>query len=398
MRGSSIGRHPALGILALAAFLAAVTAPPASAGGRWEWRGRAEVESYYDSNVFNLSSNGEDRVDDQDSEDKENGRIRDMESVDDVVFIPRLALGAKIKNSLGSFSVVPSAAYRFHVENDAKDYPQLGLLLRQTLPHHSAVQLEADWEVDAFKKNYLKDTTVTGEVVTDDQRIYERGKYDDLEFVLGYERRLWRRDHHDRTALWPSKLTGAIDASYSRRRFDDFSNRDLDIFGGRIRFTTAFDDWVDFDVGYRFKYYDARGRSEVVIIDESDVGIDLDGDGDALDDNVATVTDVDRTRYQHEVGLKLKAHVSKRVRLSVGYEYIFRDYQSDEPLDLSNNGREDDEHVVSGGLRWEFRKRWFAALEGEHSDRDPNKSAALVSDEDSGKTGWKAGLKLTRKF
>ena len=79
--------------VALGMLLAATSPAPVSAAVRWEWRGRVEVEAEYDSNVFNLGSSGKNRVDDQDPVDKANGRIRDMESVDDFIFSPRLDVG-----------------------------------------------------------------------------------------------------------------------------------------------------------------------------------------------------------------------------------------------------------------------------------------------------------------
>ena len=120
------GRRLGLVAFVLGTLLAATAPTSASGAEGWKWLSRAEVEGEYDSNVFNLSSASSDRVDDQDPVNKANGRIRDMESVDDFILSPRIGVGAKIKNSLGSFSIVPSAGYHFHLQNRARDFPEIG--------------------------------------------------------------------------------------------------------------------------------------------------------------------------------------------------------------------------------------------------------------------------------
>jgi hypothetical protein len=387
-----------------AAFLFLVVAAPAFSvapddDAGWKWEIELEAEGEYDSNVFNQSDAGKDRIRDQDPVDQQNGRIRDMDSVDDFIISPNLEIGVSRKNSLGRFSIAPSAAYHRFIENDERSYPEVGLRIRQTLPQKSAVELKASYDFDVFKKNYLEGTIGTG-VIDDDERIYARGIYDDLDIDLGYERRLWRTDskrRKDRYA-WATMLTGEIHAIYSMRNYEGFSNRDLDIYGGELVFTTAFGERLGVEVGYTYLRYDAPGKSEVTIIDEPDVGVDLDGDGNADDDNVRSVNNVDRTRNQHEVGVKVKLDVTRDLRFWVGYEYILRDYVSDYFLDIAHRDREDDHHTAEAGIRWKFAKKWALDLEGGYTNRSANKPASLLDEEDGLKEGGMARLAITRTF
>lgn len=386
-----------LAVWALAILSGAVSASSASAAEGWRWQGSAAVESAYDSNVFHLSDAAKHRVDRQDPVDRANGRIRDMESVDDFIFSPRLAVGGESKNRFGSFSIVPRAEYHFHIKNDAKNYPDIGLELRQTLPGHSVVTFDADVELGVFKKNYLEGTTVPGEVSAD-QRIYGPGIYDDYAVALEWERRLWRSNDRIPRVGVPSKLTGSFETTYTKRRFHDFSNRNLDVFGGRALLATSSGEWMKLDLAYRFDYRAAPGGSEVVIIDEPALGSDLTGDADALDQNVSTTTNVDRSRFQHEIRVKLRGDPTRRLRATVAYEYMLMNYLSDEPLDLGHNGRIDNQHVIGGGLRWEFRESWYARVKSEYSIRESNESFSQLEEDDPNKSGWTTGLSLTRSF
>ncbi len=378
-------RSPRL-IPACVAVLALSIAPTSSrAEDGWRWSVHSEFATEYNDNVFGLDDDGKDRVDDQDSVDRGNGRIDDMESVDDFILTPRLAVTAETVTPWGRLSFSPRFAYHQYAENDAKSFSEFGFRVRQKLPQHSALELDFEYTLDAFKRNYLKDTVGTG-TIDDTERIYEAGRYDDWNVGLRYKRRLWRGPRRDAALAWPSKLRGEIETEYGQRRFaNGFDNRDRDVWRAGAALHSDLGDAVDLSLGYRFSLVVAPGDDEVLVLDEPEVGLNLNGDADLLDNNIRAVGEVDRSRDEHKVGIQIKLRPLERVRTWVSYNYSLRDYKSDEILDLAYRGRSDDVHGIRVGARWKFAKAWAATLEGRFSYRNVNRDAAALGDEDAEK-------------
>jgi len=99
----------------------------AEAGG-WKWKGEAATGFAYDTNVYKLSSTQSTRLDARKSSDKISGRFKDMDSVDDFIFTPRVKASLKGPGLLGRDIVFrPSIAYSIYASNSEKNFFKFGL-------------------------------------------------------------------------------------------------------------------------------------------------------------------------------------------------------------------------------------------------------------------------------
>jgi hypothetical protein len=86
------------------------------------------------------------------------------------------------------------------------------------------------------------------------------------------------------------------------------------------------------------------------------------------------LTPVDRSRKEHSIGATLRLDASKQVDLSLGYEYRWRRYTSEEAFDVSNRGRRDSRNQLSADLRFRLTKDMRVRLGGVHSSQHLNRS------------------------
>lgn len=385
-------------IAALAPLLAVGLLSPAladsSGDGDWKWRAALEIEAETTNNAFNLDRTSKSRLRRRELVNVTNGRLRDMESVNDYILVPEIEIGARRRNELGEFSIRGFLAYETYTQNSVKSHFDLGLSVRQTLPGHSSVEVAARFKPDQFKKNYLLGTVGTGSI-SSSERIYRPGEFDETRFSVDYERRLakWKSGDGD-----SNRLLGRVGILYKDRSFDNFGNRDLETWGLELAATVELGPRLSVGLEYGYAMVDANGGAEIVLLDESTVGLDLTGDLDQNDNNVRTSTAVDRSRDVHSLALDVKFDVTRKLRLSVGYEYEIRDYDSNKPLDLAYRDREDDAQTASVRLRWAFADSWSLALHAENQSVDSNRDASILDDEDASKHRNTVGLKLRRKF
>ena len=348
----------------------------------WRMRMEAELATEYDDNVFSLDGSGKRRVDDQDPVNRSNGRLEGMESVDDFGVIPRLGLEVKGRTSLGRLSFAPHIAYHQYIENTDLSFPVLGLRVRQALHRHSAIRLDIGSKIGVFKRNYLKDTVGIG-MIDPSERIYDQGIYDEWDLALAYQRRLWRGKRNRDASLWLTEIGGEIEVEYGERYFrNGFSNRDRDKWRASLSLDSDLGEYVDLGVAYRFSAIDTPGDEEVLILDEPAVGGDLNGDNDALDNNIRADAEVDRSRKEHRIAVELKLRPLKRLRLWTTYAYSIYRYDSDGRLDLSYRNRRDEIHAVEVGAKWKLTRNLDLALEAKYADRDVDRPANLTDEDE----------------
>lgn len=375
-----------LAVLLLVAQIPVASPATAKDDSAWRWRTDADLTLEYNDNVLGLNQSGRDRVRTQASADQLNGRLNGLDSVDDFGVISEIEFQASRESDCGRTKISPRFAYTQYIENSQLSFPELGLQLEQSLCDAGALKFDLEASIGVAKRNYLAGTVGTGEI-TDAERIYRRGRFDDWELNVGYEHRLWRHKKSRRKNFALAEVTGEVEFEYGQRiyRNGSFANRDLDVWGVGLGLESDLGKWIDLGVSYRFARVDAPGRSEVLILDEPDVGSDLNGDFDALDSNIRTVASVDRSRNEHRFGADLDLRLHKRVRAWLSYDYAMFDYLSDRRLDLSFRDRRDAINRVGAGVRWRLTKIFAITLEGIYSDRAVNRSASLDEDEDGQK-------------
>lgn len=371
----------------------------------WAWDVDLGVRGRYNSNVFRLSDRTLDRYDADRESDETSGRFDRMSATDDFVVTPQGEIRLSGSGLGGrNFKAWFGFEYDYAVRNSVMRHPRFELSASQKLGKGRKMGLELEYAKGRFRRNYLAGSTdLTGSVSSSERR-FRRGTFDSAEFLASYEQRLWERKKgkkRKKSRLAKLGLRSVVAhgrLGYARRSYDHFSNRNRN----ELRFGTGLDSrigkrWrVELDYELR-SIYTANNR-EFLVLDESDFGIDLNGDFDAVDQNVPSAERVDRSRLDHTVTLEMGWKPAKRIGLKAGYAFTFQDYRSDERFDLTYNARSDERHRVFGELEWRFAKRWAAALSGDWSDEQSSRLDMGDEPEETSYSRYRVSFGISRRF
>jgi len=301
-----------------------------------------------------------------------------MEEVEDFILNPGAVLvlrgdglrGKDLRFELG-------AELLYFLQNPEKSYPGFGFEVIQALGKGRRISLDVEYDYDRFVRNFLADATDLDGRVSASERVYRPGVYDQAEATLEYVHRLWRRKKkkdHFLKDLGFREVVGKVGVRGASRKYDSpHSNRDREELGGLLGLSTQVSKRWRVDIDYNFRYVETDKGFEVMIRDETDFGVDFNGDFDIADENRRTVQRSDRSRTDHSIEVEVVWDFAKRWRARSAYEILYQNYLSEERFDLSYIGREDLRHLFGAELEWEFAKRWSAILEArwvmENSDR-----------------------------
>ncbi len=370
-------------------------------GPSWRWDLDLQDTFEYDSNVFRLSEDLSDRLDSDVSGDRISGRFDDMDSEDDFLISSRARLTAKTDGLDGrQLRIIPGVRYDYFTQNERRSHPEFDLAVEQELGSGREIALDLGYDLDVFKRNYLADATDLTGNVSAAERVYDHGIYDELSAEVHYRHRLWRKRKRDEPFLDARRIYGTVLLGYRHRRYDSpFSNRDRNI--GEVGLGLSFDldgRW-DIDVRYLLGVVMTDDGREVLIRDEPDFGVDLNGDGDALDENRRTVQRVDRSRLEHSIEVGVSYRFARNWRVKAGYDFTFQDYLSDERFDTTHRDREDLRHAVRLGVEWEFARRLSLEIEGRWIREDiSRRRLRRDEDEETEYTRFVAAIALSVKL
>lgn len=355
--------------MSFAALLLLLQGAPEKPASGWETEWRARAELAYDTNVWLLEDDQQDRLEEERPGDEVSGRYDDMESVDDFILTPGLRFLAKGPGPLGTLSLELAAQYFVHLENAARNYLELDAGVGTAIGSRGSLALALEVVPEFFRKNYLADATDFSGNVNAFERIYEDGTYRQWEVVLEYRHRLV-----DPTEAQPWGWTASAGLSYRDRSYDSpFSYRDEEAPGIRLGVDVERRP-VKAGIRYTYEAIDSPTESVVMLRDEVAFGTVLNSDGLIDDQDARTVQAVDRTRHEHEFGFFVRVDLTSRLEAEFVYERLLRDFQSDEPFDLEHNGRDDIRDQIRLALTYKITKGWAAraGYEGrwQTSDQD----------------------------
>jgi hypothetical protein len=94
-------------------------------------------------------------------------------------------------------------------------------------------------------------------------------------------------------------------------------------------------------VRYRLEALSATPAPQVMVLDEIDVGQDLNANGSTTDDDVRIVSTMDRSHSEHVAGVRGAFAIGGRGELRLEVDRRWRSFSSEQPLDLANFGRRD---------------------------------------------------------
>ncbi|MFQ5427941.1 MAG: hypothetical protein ACE5EZ_03070 [Thermodesulfobacteriota bacterium] len=380
--------------------------------GGWKWKAEAGMGLTLDTNVYKFSSSQSDRFDANSTSDQMSGRYEDMDSESDFIFTPQLKATFK-RPGLGgrTFSVRPSVAYNVYSKNMEKNFFEFGIGLRQQVEDHASVGLELDYAPNIFKKNYLsgaadKDLTFSvglpTSIIQDNEEIFSPAHYDKTKITVDYSRRLWKSAKSAMTNLELEKVSGRVLAGYESKSYDaPFAVRDEgSLFAGFDVKLALYKDTA-FTFSYLFKSIDTDVGTEMLIRDEPDFAVDLNGDGipdsfdtvadlngdgDSLDINVPTLQNVDRSRNQHSLGVKASTKIGEGWKGYAKYEVRFASYKSEERFDVTRVDRTDTRQKVGLGIKGELAPRWTMDLGWTLTHNEASREGLAVVDKAEAKS------------
>ncbi len=375
-------------MLGLMGFLGTEASGADEIGG-WKWKADASMGFSYDTNVFKLSSLQSDRFDQNRPSDQKSGRFNGMDSIDDFVFTPRLRATLSRHGLQGrKLSVTPSIAYNRYVQDQEKSYFDFGLGINQKVGKHGNVGLDFGYAPNIYKKNYLSGAVdKTGNGISGGEKVFSPAHHDDTTVVLSYGQRLWKSHHKHRKTLAPDSVSAKVRVGYENRNFDDpFTVRTEDNFLAGLDLGLALHKNTDLTLSYLFKSISTTVGPEVLIRDEPFFGVDLNGNGNTTDLSVATQQNVDRSRDQHSVGVKVTTRLQKGWYGHVKYEARFTSFNSKEPFDVTRLNRSDTRQKVGLGVKGQLAPRWTMALNWSLTHNEAARDGLALVDKAEGKS------------
>lgn len=351
------------------------------AGARsWHASPSFQVNAEYDNNVFLLPATKKADVAAPSAAELISGRYSDMNQATDLLTTVSAGVTVKGPGLMGKSSViVPELSYELYTQNTQRSNLRLGLSLQQEAWANGRFRFQGSLTPSYFARNYLADAIdqdASGSI-TADERVYARGEYREGELVADYRLPLSKS-----TKKRPFGAALQLGGGYYNRSYDaPLAGRDLHgpTAGAKVLFDLG--RRVELDVGYDYSSLAARVTDQVLLLDEPDFGQDLNGNGSNSDLDARVLTPVDRSRREQSLGATLRLEASKKADLSLGYEYRWRRYTSEQALDISDRGRQDSRNQFSADLRIRVTKDLRARLGGVYSSQRLNRSG------DPGSTG-----------
>ncbi len=324
-------------------------AAPRASEWKTDWRIRGDLR--YNSNVWLLDSNGQDRLDANSSSDQASGRFQDMEAVDDVILAPDARFHAAGPSPLGRrLSFWADLDYPFYFQSSRRSHLEASVGAGHYAGPDGHLALSLNFIPQYFERNYLADAVDLdgNDSISSNERRYEHGDYGEWDLALEYRHRI-----ADRTKSRPFGLDGLLTVGFREQSYDSpFRGHDASI--PWVQLALRFEYGTGVKWGLRFKHEDISSPTEreVLILDEPDFGVDFNGNGTSTDQNARAFVSVDRTRVEREIGLTFGVDLSPSTEIDFFYTRTLRDYASDEPYDVGHRDREDTRDDFGVSLRY----------------------------------------------
>jgi hypothetical protein len=348
--------------------------PKKPAATKWVYAWRAEAEVTYDSNIWLLENENQERLRDHDrggppgsrpNNDEISGRYDGMETVDDFILTPGMEFHMKGPSPLGNkLDLGAQLQYSVYSQNDQRNYLELDLGAGQGIGSDGHLELRFEFIPEYFRKNYLSDATDRAGNVNAAERRFDDGTYRQWEIAAEYSHKLV-----DRTEQQPFGLTGGVELVYHDRTFDSpFTYRDENSLAYRLKVGFEYGPRVKWGIHYKHEAIDSPTESIVMVRNELIYGVPLNDDNlngvngdpaDAIDDNDArTVQQVNRTRKEDSFGLFVGVELTSALEIELAYERTLRDFESDERFDAEHLGRKDERDEFGVTLKYKLSKAW----------------------------------------
>ena len=329
-----------------------------------------EMGFEYTDNVFGLTDDRIATMDENDPDDILSGRYKDMDSLSDSIFEPRVGLKWKSDSPLGGKLRLTSwLRYHFYLENDALNYPEYGMDLRNSIGEKGTLGLDVDIINGFQKKNYLSSANDINENgnISRDERIYSAAVYDEYQGSINYRHEIV----DDKDAVLSRFFIKPFTGYSTRSHNSSLKNRDRDIVFGGLGLDFEFMESVDLELLYRYENVSSPDDIELVLFDERISGYDVSGDG-LLKKNAPIHTNIDRSSERNTITVRPSITLTKEIKFSLEYSNRTTRYTSDNPLDTEHYGQKAYEEKFKAEIDLDLSKSW--RLKAEYcrtDDEDP---------------------------
>lgn len=329
----------------------AAAVPAQSRRPTWKVRRTVEIASEYNDNVFLLPDSRKPDLDPPSIASTASGRYVGMRSAGDVITTLRMLLAVRGPGIGGrTLSIRPEAGIAYYAQNADRRSMALGLALEQELPHRSRFRITGSTTPSYFARNYLADAVdANGDgTISASESLYRQGTYRETSLDVEYRTRL---DKSSKKSPFGADLE--LGGGWYSRAYDaPFRGRDLNgpVLNAGLLLTVSRS--FDLDLRYRLEALSATPTQQVMVLDEIDVGQDLNANGSTTDDNVRFVSSMDRSHTEHVVGVRGAFAIGRRGDLRLEVDRRWRTFSSEQRLDVANFGRRDSRN--SGSVEFTY--------------------------------------------
>lgn len=330
----------------------AAQAPTAPERAPWTIGARLYVWGESDDNIYRLAPARLADLANPDARDVASGRYALMPTGADDILRTRLEAVLEGPGIGGRpLRMLPAVEYESYRNNTERSNLRLDLEVEQDLRRGRALTVKGQYTPRYFHRNYLADAIdVDGDLrIQREERVYARGAYSELELRGDYQLRL-RDSKRDK----PLRVYAILGLGYTARDYDaPFVARSTagPSLRGRLRLEPTRS--ITLVTTVDLAKLDSPVRDQTVLIDESLLGEDLNGNGSAVDNNVRVVTPVDRSRNEQTIEQRITARIGERLELTGTVSQRWRQFTSDVRLDIANRDRRDRNREIS--LEAEYR-------------------------------------------
>ncbi len=343
-----------------------------------------ETAVEYNDNVFQLSEDQKDSMENPEQADVLSGRYDGMENVSDVIVTPRIGLsldalgfaGGRIRTGIWG-------QYRCFRENHEKNDFEAGGSVAQDVGERGKVQFKWTYLHDAFRKNYLSDAdddNGNGNIARD-ERTYSAARYDEFEGSLSYRHTLIKEKGNVLSKLDIEPFGGSSFRTYE----PVFDNRDRKTATCGLVVRLGFLSRIQLDLAWQYDRLSSPGDEELVLYDETVRSVDVNGDGE-IRENAALTTNIDRSCTRHGFSIAPSFNVTDDFAVFAGYEWRTSDYSSDNALDVDHYRKKVQKNQIKAGMSWDISKRWSVSGEYRRTDEEEPDDDDYV--EDSFRLEW----------
>jgi hypothetical protein len=342
---------------------------PVKKNTEWTSSWSARLDLVYNTNVWQLEGDDQDRLLDDLPGDQISGRFDDMESVEDWSATPSIKFAAKGPSPLGGkLDASVDLEWEQYFTNPARSHFTMKAGANQSIGKDGRIGLDLEFLPDYFQKDYLVDATDLTGSNSSSERIYKDAHYREFEMTLSYR--------HELTKSAEFSVDGVAALGLRNRDHGSpFAGRDE--LGTSIELGLRANAWkrVKGKLSWKFEGISTPTKSEILLLDEPLFGVDLNGDGDSTDMNARTLQSVDRSLRESSLTFGVDVDISSIVTAGLEWTRTWKDYSSSEPFDVSHRDRSDVQDKLELSVRAKFNAEWEARLGIERTFQETDRPA-----------------------